>query len=376
MLEELQQQYLASLSDKTEELRSLLADFQQGDQLAEPKLRTLAHSLHGSGTTFGFPQISAAARQAELAESHRLQAQVSALIKVLQEATASASPSAARQNILVIDDDPDFAASVVAGFARNSSPYNIVHAATSQIAQELLVKQTFALILLDLVMPDRDGRDLLREIKTEFNLTAPVYVLSAIQKDLIRVECMALGADKFINKPVDVDALVATIDKVIKKNAKRELSLVPMGSEVPTKSGGGAETKPGAASASTISGKAVLVAEDDAMQAAAIKQRLQKEGITVDHASNGAEFLTRMRDKNYALFILDINMPMKNGLEVLQLVRKDPVTNTTPVIMLTAMGSENEIIRAYDLGADDYILKPYSAIQLVARVKTLLKRPR
>ena len=117
-----------------------------------------------------------------------------------------------------------------------------------------------------------------------------------------------------------------------------------------------------------------VFAEDDAMQASAIRQRLQKEGMTVDHASNGQEVLGTMHSKPYSLFILDVNMPKVDGFEVLQKIRNDPVTMYIPVIMLTAMGSENDIIKAYDLGANDYILKPFSAIQLVARVKSLLKK--
>lgn len=78
--------------------------------------------------------------------------------------------------------------------------------------------------------------------------------------------------------------------------------------------------------------------------------------------------------KSYALVILDVRMPVLDGFEVLKRIRAEPFTKRLPVIMLTAMGSESEIIKGYDMGADDYILKPYSAIQLVARVKSLLKR--
>jgi DNA-binding response OmpR family regulator len=82
-----------------------------------------------------------------------------------------------------------------------------------------------------------------------------------------------------------------------------------------------------------------------------------------------------MTGKDYSLLILDVKMPGLDGFEVLKRVRQDMKLPDLPIIMLTAMGSENDIIKAYDLGADDYILKPYSAVQLVARVKTLLRKP-
>lgn len=372
MMDDVLQKYLVSLADKLAELRTLIREFQQGDPLVEPKLRTLAHTLHGSGATFGFPQISDAAKEAELANGKDLVAHTNTLINVLQQTITNSSPPVKEtQDILIIDDDADFADSIVSGFAKFGGKYRVFHAASGAKGQELLVKQRFSLILLDLVMPDRDGRDLLREIKYEFDISAPVYVLSGIEKDLIRVECMALGADKFINKPVDVDALVAAIDKLLKKMVKKELSLVPMGSELQAIAND-KKAEPLAAKAS-VAGKNILLAEDDTMQASLIRQRLLKEGLNVDHVANGQEVINIMHGKPYSLFILDVNMPKMDGFEVLQRIRNDAVTAPVPVIMLTAMGSENDIIRAYDLGANDYILKPFSTIQLVARTKSLLK---
>jgi DNA-binding response OmpR family regulator len=148
-----------------------------------------------------------------------------------------------------------------------------------------------------------------------------------------------------------------------------------MGHEL-QKSGAESGLAPMTVSTSSVSGMAIMVAEDDAMQANLVRQRLQREGMVVDVVNNGKDAVANMRDKPYAVYILDVNMPGMSGFEVLQRIRKDPVTTNTPVIMLTAMGSESDILRAYELGTNDYILKPFSAIQLVARVKTLLKFPR
>jgi DNA-binding response OmpR family regulator len=369
MQDELQQKYLNTLAGRIDELTTLAREVQQGDALATPKLRNVAHILHGSGSTFGFPQITEAARNAEQAVPADLLRKVAELIAVLRQVVSAAAHSGKAVDILVIEDDTDFANLLKASFA-DKSGYRFFHAATAAQAQQYLVKNRFALILLDLVLPDRDGRDVLREIKAEFNLTTPVYILSAIEKDLIRVECMALGADKFITKPVDVDALANTIDKMLKKNVKRELSLVPMGGEAASPE----VVKRHEPSRVSVSGKSVLVAEDDPIQATMIKQRLTKEGLDVDHASDGQQAINSLHNKAYSLFILDVNIPKVDGFGVLEKIRKDAVTGDVPVIMLTGMGSESDIIRAYDLGANDYILKPFSAIQLVARAKTLLKK--
>ena len=90
-------------------------------------------------------------------------------------------------------------------------------------------------------------------------------------------------------------------------------------------------------------------------------------------AENGRHALQLLRQERYSLVILDVQMPMVSGFEVLEKMRNELDMADVPVIVLSAMGSEADIIKGYNLGANDYILKPYSQVQLVARVKTLLK---
>lgn len=108
------------------------------------------------------------------------------------------------------------------------------------------------------------------------------------------------------------------------------------------------------------------------MQAALIQQKLIGEGAAVEIANNGREAMQLLRTRGFSLIILDIQMPIMDGFEVMQRI-KDELKLDTPVIMVTAMGDEEDIIKGYDLGATDYILKPFSDVQLIARVKSLLK---
>ena len=82
--------------------------------------------------------------------------------------------------------------------------------------------------------------------------------------------------------------------------------------------------------------------------------------------------MQHLRSQAFSLVILDVKMPVMDGFEVLQRIKTE-LKLDLPVIMVTAMGSEADIIRGYDLGATDYILKPFSEVLLVARVKSLLK---
>ncbi len=371
MLDDLKAQYLQSLHDRINTIKTLVRDYRSGDTEIDQKIRTLAHFLHGSGATFGFPEISAAAKEVEHAPEKELIRKLTHLVKVLKEAPTKPVEvvSADTFRILLIDDDPEIARVIVDALSRKSASYQVIVAETAAGGEEQLVKNEFALILLGLVLPDRDGRDILRDLKIEFKLPTPVFVLSAIDRDTVRVECMSLGADKFFLKPFDPDAVALAVDKLL-RNDRRELSMVPMEGEGQPQSPAPAP----AANATEFAGKTVLVVGDDNMQAANIKQRLIREGFAVDVVENGKLAIDMLQKKAYALAILDVRMPVMDGFQVLGCIRDEMKLGELPVILLTAMGSEGDIIKGYDLGADDYILKPFSLIQLIARVKSLLKK--
>lgn len=96
------------------------------------------------------------------------------------------------------------------------------------------------------------------------------------------------------------------------------------------------------------------------------------QGAEVKYASNGAEALAVLRSTQCSLAILDLKMPDMDGFETLQSIRSNSRLKGLPVIMVTAMGSEENIVKGYELGANDYILKPFSEEQLVNRIKSLL----
>lgn len=117
----------------------------------------------------------------------------------------------------------------------------------------------------------------------------------------------------------------------------------------------------------------VLVVEDDATVAEVVTRYLEREGFIVEWAGDGADALRRARAAPPDLVVLDIMLPGIDGLEVCRRLReKAPI----PVVMLTALGEENDRVMGLDLGADDYIAKPFSPRELTARVKSVLRRSR
>ncbi len=118
----------------------------------------------------------------------------------------------------------------------------------------------------------------------------------------------------------------------------------------------------------------ILVIEDNPDIAGLLRHYLERSGHAVDHFDSGREVLARVRPAPPDLVILDVMLPGMDGLLVCQALRGDPATAAIPIIMLTARGEEADRIRGLELGADDYITKPFSPKELVARVAALLRR--
>ncbi len=116
----------------------------------------------------------------------------------------------------------------------------------------------------------------------------------------------------------------------------------------------------------------ILVVDDEPVLLEQISRTLRQQQYTVDTAGDGEEALERLFADPYDLVLLDIMLPGKDGFEVLQEMRSEDIT--TPVLMLTARGEVEDRVRGLDLGADDYLPKPFSISELLARIRALLRR--
>jgi len=115
----------------------------------------------------------------------------------------------------------------------------------------------------------------------------------------------------------------------------------------------------------------VLIVEDDANLLEAVKYNLRKEGYDVLAAADGEAALSSARREKPSLLILDIMLPKLNGFEVCRILRKE---TTVPILMLTAKADETDKIVGLEIGADDYMTKPFSMRELMARVRAMLRR--
>jgi DNA-binding response OmpR family regulator len=118
----------------------------------------------------------------------------------------------------------------------------------------------------------------------------------------------------------------------------------------------------------------ILVAEDDPDIASLLAHYLQRAGFEADMVASGRDVLPRIKKAPPDLLLLDIMLPGLDGLEVCRAVRSDEHTAAIPIIMVTAKGEESDRIVGLELGADDYITKPFSPNEVIARIRALLRR--
>ena len=120
--------------------------------------------------------------------------------------------------------------------------------------------------------------------------------------------------------------------------------------------------------------KNILVVEDDRALAGVLEYNLTSEGFSVTCAMDGQDALNQARSRTPDLVLLDVMIPVMDGVQVCRQLRSEVATRNTPIIMLTAKGEETDQVVGFSVGADDYVTKPFSVRVLLERVKALLRR--
>lgn len=118
--------------------------------------------------------------------------------------------------------------------------------------------------------------------------------------------------------------------------------------------------------------KNILIVEDEPGMRMGLKDNLEFEGFSVDYAEDGSAGLQKIRANSYDLVLLDVMLPEISGFEICKTIRKEGIK--TPVILLTAKGEEIDKVLGLELGADDYVTKPFSLRELLARIKAVIRR--
>jgi two-component system, cell cycle response regulator len=253
--------------------------------------------------------------------------------------------------------------------------YAVIAAEDGAGAVALTKSEKPDLVLMDLGLPDIDGWEATRRIKADPATTAiPVLVLSAHATTEAREQAFAAGCVEFETKPVNWEVLFKKIEDAIQKALERgRAAALPD----PGLTGVVAAPPPRRASAPEPGPpKQILVVEDNDANRAMLCRRLNKHGYATTEAADGQEALDAVRSRRFDLVLCDIMMPGVDGFEVLRQMRTDPDLQTVPVIMVSALDEMAGVVRCIEMGAEDYLHKPYDPVLLHARVAACLDKRR
>lgn len=503
------------VSEKIEALSAQLEGLETAAERLEEdpgvgvSLRRIARSLESAAQSLELTEIAAGAVAIQRAADAHLRRSVTNFLDRVAELRRSRPHE--RATILIVEDNRTVAAATRAYLKADGR--ELIVAETARAARTVLDERDVDVVILDLILPDRDGRDFLVEIREHASTSSvPVIVLSSKSGSVARAECMAVGADEFLEKPAEPKYLRAAVTRQIKSGRQRRdalrdgltglpnragihaefeeqrrlalredrpLSVAIVGldslAEVTMKlgrdagdrfllevtsglhetagegdvlgrwetaelvviqpgrsldeakalleagiaslredrafddiretgiavslSGGVTSVEPGQSLQDALSSarrslydarmsddggvrsgddppeletRRILVVEDDRVTATLLRHRLVRDGHEVVDFTNGEEAHAWAEEEDFDLAILDVKVPGMDGFELLGRIRDVPRYADVPVMMLTGLGNESDVIRGLELGADDYMLKPFSPTELLARVRRLL----
>jgi DNA-binding response OmpR family regulator/serine/threonine protein kinase len=477
--------YRHSLSDRLQGLLDTRDSAIRGNSEARSTVSRIAHSLRGSGATYGFPLITERASVLEdmLRDPFHTEIApaISALINGIQAILTQTTGD--KHRLLVAVGDP--VASGVLQVALQRADRSVIAVDTVAAARKVLAARPVAGAIVDLVLPDADGRVLLDDARLR---AVPTVVIASGVSDGLRAELMAHGAAAVYAKPIDpvgvASAMTSLLAKAINVNTVmdtatglpnqatlRDALILAHGSTHPNQSvsiahimvpvqadlvewatqfregmpvdslvsglgvneigvllhqdgmttadivvraaqganhalgvttrfavgvaqAGGSSVADVLVSAARMANHAqshavevtvaepetrpqgrILIAEDDPATAALVVRLLGEDGLSVTRASDGNRAAEILGEERFDLLLLDVYLPGRDGFSLLERARELPHHTRTPIIMLTAVGDERQVARAFELGADDYVVKPFRPLELKARVRRLLRRP-
>jgi two-component system cell cycle response regulator len=272
--------------------------------------------------------------------------------------------------VLVVDDIP---ANVKLLEAKLGAEYfDVVTAGSGPEALALIAKDCPDIVLLDVMMPGMDGFEVCRRIKTNpKSAHLPVVMVTALDQVSDRVQGLEAGADDFLTKPVNDVALFARVKSLVRlKTMVDELRLRQATGE----SMGLLEGSESALIEQPGRGR-ILIVEDREQSALRISETLARDH-DVEVVPQTAEAIVRTKSGDYDLVIASLSLDRQDGLRFCATLRSLDATRQTPILIIVDEGDLKRLVRALDIGINDYLMRPLERSELVARVNTQLRRKR
>ena len=272
--------------------------------------------------------------------------------------------------VLVVDD---ILANVKLLEARLSAEYfEVLTAYSGMEALELLKAERVDVVLLDVMMPGMDGFEVCRRIKhMPATMHLPVVMVTALDQPSDKVQGLKAGADDFLTKPVDDIALVTRVKNLARLKTLNDemLKRVASGAEIGILPGAGA-----AGINADGPGCILLVEDQERVSQRVVTTLARTHQVDVEPSLPAA--LLRLADKPYDLLIVSLDLAGADGLRLCSQVRSLERTRHLPIIVLVELGDEARLLRGLDMGVNDYLTRPIDRNELLARVRTQIRRKR
>ena len=255
-------------------------------------------------------------------------------------------------SVLIVDDD-DMNRDLL---SRGLDKYNFITTSvdSGKAALEQFNVQLFDIVLLDINMPGMDGFEVLKYIKGNDRHRNMKVIMMSAQNDIEAVQtCKNNGADDYLLKPL-------SLSKVVKRVAQQLDDSFSLKSQ----------REPGLSTKMAT----ILVIDDEEINRSLLERRIKKYGYTPITASSAKSGLKILRHNSIDLILLDIMMPDVDGVTLLAQMKKIEAVKNIPVIMLTAQSEKESVARCMELGAIDYMLKPFNNTYLKRRIEAYLKQ--
>jgi DNA-binding response OmpR family regulator len=255
-----------------------------------------------------------------------------------------------KETLLIIDDNAMNSDILSRRLSREGYEVMVEH--NGRDGLDVLVDHRVDLILLDILMPGMDGYQVLQALKEDQRTRAiPVIMLTAVHEIESVIRCLELGVDDYLTKPFNIPFVKSRIAAVLRGLRERKGE----------GRGNGSGPK-----------RHILIIDDNAMNRDMLSRRLERDDYEVLTASGGREGLDILARQDVDLVLLDILMPDMDGYQVLRTMKEDEGTRRLPVIMLTAVSDVESVKRCIDLGADDYLIKPFNSVLLKSRIASVI----
>ena len=260
--------------------------------------------------------------------------------------------------ILVVDDNMSNLTTVKAVLFEQGYR-NILTASSGVEAISIVEEKNPNIVILDIMMPDMDGFEVCAKLKASKETSdIPIIILSARTSAKDMQKGFNLGAVNYIEKPFDSNDLIGRIESALKLKDKDKTSQEKVLKD-------------------TEDEKVILVVDDNMSNLTTVKSVLTEQGYkNIFTASSGAEALSMVKEKNPNLVILDIMMPDMDGFEVCAKLKASKETSDIPIIILSARTSAKDMQKGFNLGAVNYIEKPFDSNDLIGRIESALKLKR